>query len=233
MAKRIIVLCLAVMGFITLCFPMLSVSVDNFMTNIEESENGFHLLSFKSNFIFDDSYEWGAALMGVICVFSVIGSLVSIGLAIASFSNKEKEKTFQIAVIVIILINGAFYMIAGLVFKKTFVESGGFNWLLRKELGDYYGIFKELYIGYDKGSQYVTTSAYIPFIIEFILAIFYIIIHRIAVSGSQLQSSTSNVIPCDCNSQKMQELAKYQRLLEQGLISDLDYETIKRRIMNG
>lgn len=142
---------IAAMTLIGLAFSLVVVEFEyEWVKEVVGSENGFQLLTFTSEYIEGD-YVWGIVVIGILCLFQLFVSLVSM-IAIVVYAVRKHPFAYRLQLIssIVCLVFNFLYMLEGITYSS---------------------ITDATYPDYVSAH----TLAYIPFLIGTVLFVVYII----------------------------------------------------------
>lgn len=230
-----IVAVLAILSLLTLCFSLLRVDYGSVL----HSENGFDFLAFKSYFI-DGSYDWAVKVIGAFSILFLVCAIFAIVLTVINFLTMKKTNLYNITIIVIAMFNTAFYLIEGLVFKSVFIETWGIG-------------AESMFI---KTSCYIPFI--ICAILVFAYIIVAVAFNRVAQQNKPIKEQSNEIQiqereeqPIQAQTQKNENIAssnqtkadygdeeskialvtKYKELLDNGVLSQEEFDTKKKQIL--
>jgi len=169
-------------------------------------DNGFTLLDFKTQNLLADQAE----VLGTISIFILIFSLIFIILSVSNlFLNEKFEEIFVKVLIPFVLAFSLLYLFAGEFYTDFFKTAS--------------------LAGVDFDTK---TAAFVPFIIQIILITVYLVYYYVfankAIKNVDKQDNDSIKL-----NKEMQVLVTYKQMLDNGLITNEDFETIKKDMLGG
>ena len=230
---------IGVWSFLTLSFPILQMNITNLLTY---KECGFDLFDFNSIFM-SDANQMFCIILGIVMLVQFELSIALIVFAILSLFDKEytdTSKTLMIYCYIFIFI----YMVFGIVFSLVYKDSQ--HWLDAKN-----GNLGSL----DESTTSIFTLSYIPFIIASLALLAYWLynllsykqkthsqqsdgetLNQTSTIEQKVDQSKSQTIPQkneqDNSSQNSIELLKsYKELLDNGVITQQEFDELKKRIL--
>ncbi|MBQ7236580.1 MAG: SHOCT domain-containing protein [Clostridia bacterium] len=201
--QKVIVMIMAILSLLTLTFTLCKSGLAFTMY----VENGFTFLAFKSILI-SSYFSWAIYLIGAFSILFLLVSLILITLSIFNFFIKKR---FNLIIIVASIVIAVLYMIIGIVFV----------------------IVCNVTYGYD---YYFRTFAYIPLILQIILLVAYIICGKIKTFSKEItQDKTQNNVSVSAILSRAmveeQQINKYKEMLDNGIITEEEYNEKKRKIL--
>lgn len=226
-------------SFLALSFPLTQMNITNLLTY---KECGFELFDFNSIFWPDDG-KWLCTIVGIVMLVQLALSVALIVFAILSLFDKrysDISKSLMIYCYIFIFI----YMVFGIVFSLVYKDSQ--HWLDANN-GDLGSL--------DESTTSIFTLSYIPFIIASLALLAYWlynllsykqkthsqqsdgeILNQTSTIEQKVDQSKSQTIPQkngqDNSSQNSIELLKsYKELLDNGVITQQEFDELKKRIL--
>lgn len=229
--KKCIVATMALMSFLTLAFTVCrTTSIGSYRDTYAES--GFSFLGFESQF-FADSNGVGVFFIGFFCMLILLASIVVITLATFNVIFRKKFKA-DMPIIIISLITAFVYMVVGIIVAICIAAD--------------YADFSDYIL--------VTTSAYVPFILQSMLLAGYIVISKVfpgeepkvvvpATPVAQAVAQPQVVTPATpvatpvapapqkqfSSMEKIETLKKYAELRDSGILSEEEFATMKKDLL--
>ena len=215
-AKRIVsysILALfALICVLMLCFSTMYASKEVSQTLYPDADNDFVWMSFESNIAYGKDWESFAVLLGVISIFQLIYGIVAVILVVVNFLTHKSAKK-NTGIIIVGFVSMLLYAIEGIVYEKVYCD-----------IMDY-------------KSKYFSTAAYIPLIIGIVLVIGFVLIEKYWV---EKQSDTDNVIVTKASrivspkdeSDIINNLSQYKDLLDNGIISQEEFDAKKKQLLD-
>ena len=221
-------LMIGVWGLLALTLPLMQMNITNLLTY---KECGFELIDFNSIFLPDDNNILGV-FMSIFMLVHLALSIALIVLAILSLFDKScigASKSLVYYSYALIFL----YMILGILFSELYKDSE--HWL-DMENGNLGSI--------DESTTSIFTLSYIPFIITSLILFAYWLYGALTYGknkkmASVTEDSTSSEIISNTNFKKaedvndiVKQLTSYKELLDNGTITQEEFEKLKKKLID-
>ena len=200
--------------FARLCILMLKFSTISVQSELikmfgVEPDNGFVWMRFESNFL-DNSSDIGTIVLLTVGPLSIAQLIIGISVLASVVSNFLKEKDdVNKKPIVWGFVSMSLYALEGIIIK----------FVCNSELPSYV-------------SEYINTSSFIPLIIGVALVIGYnLSLKYLPDAGFSSSGVSSKTSPALNEVAKMEALSKYKGLLDNGIITQEEFDAKKKQLL--
>ena len=212
--------CLA--AFAVVCILMLAFSTIYMSDDITQyynvkPDNGFKWMSFKSNMLRGSTWDVAKVPIAILSIAQLVFGLGAVATVVSNFVSNKDDSNKKI--IIGGLVSMTLYALEGIIVRSVYLDE-------MKRLDDY-----------------IFTASYIPLIIGVILLVAYCAVIKYMpgeISGETFSetipvTATANVknVPIALSeSEKIESLAKYRNLLEQGVITQEEFDAKKKQLLD-
>ena len=209
-------------AFAVVCILMLAFSTIYMSDDITQyykvkPDNGFKWMSFKSNMLGGSTWDVAKVPIAILSIAQLVFGLSAVATVVSNFVSNKDDSNKKI--IIAGLVSLTLYALEGIIVRSVYVDE-------MKMLDDY-----------------ILTASYIPLIIGVILLVAYCAVIKYMPEEISAETS-SGTIPATVTanvknapialseSEKIESLAKYRNLLEQGVITQEEFDAKKKQLLD-
>ena len=211
-------------GFAVLCLIMLAFSTislsDEFMDHLDyfkiNPDNGFKWMTFDSNMLYGDQWDTAKVPIALLSIAQLVFGLCAIAIVAYNFVSKKDDANNKI--IIGGLASMTLYALEGIIVRSVYISGVSEKW-----------------------TKHISTASYIPLIIGAILLAGYFAVLKYMPEDASTEffpktitstASTPKKMPSKLSeNERIESLVKYKNLLEQGIITQEEFDTKKKELL--